>query len=78
MSITDYASVKEESHPDNEKLPRSNNGPRGEQHHLLQKLLGGTNDSANMILLSCGTLSKILILLEFVFNNFLTNLHHLK
>ena len=74
MSITDYASVKEESHPDNEKLPRSNNGPRGEQ----QKLLGGTNDSANMILLSCGTLSKILILLEFVFNNFLTNLHHLK
>jgi hypothetical protein len=54
------------SHPENEKLRHSQNGPRGEQHHLLPKLLGGTDDSANLIHLSCGALSKKLIFLKFV------------
>ena len=54
------------SHPENEKLRCSKNGPRGEQHHLLPKSLGGTDDSGNLILLSCGVLSKKLIFLKFV------------
>ena len=54
------------SHPENEKLRLSQNGLRGEQHHLLPKCLGGTDDLANMIHLSCGALSRKLIFLKFV------------
>jgi len=46
--------LERNSHPKNENLRLTQNGPRGELHHLLPKSLGGGDGSENIIHVICG------------------------